>query len=81
MTPQQVAQVQASFEKVAPITAAHERVIQSFTSRSYALSSSFPRKREPRAFNRLPLGPRFRGGDEFVCSQDFLTSSEAGGSP
>ena len=26
--------------------------------------SSFPRKREPRDFSRLPLGPRFRGGDD-----------------
>ncbi len=25
---------------------------------------SFPRKREPRDFSRLPLGPRLRGDDE-----------------
>jgi hypothetical protein len=80
MTPEQVAQVQASFQKVAPITAGNESVIQSFTSRSRAHCSSFPRKREPRAFSHLPLGPRLRGGDEFVCPQDFLTSSDAGGS-
>src|ERR1700730_2180273 len=31
--------------------------------------SSFPRKREPRDFSRLFLGPRFRGDDEFYCPQ------------
>src|SRR5205823_8655705 len=47
---------------------------------------SFPRKREPRDFSGLPpcssqgqaLGPRVRGDDELVCSQDFLTASCAG---
>jgi hypothetical protein len=26
----------------------------------------------------LPLGPRFRGDDELICPQDFLTASFAG---
>ena len=39
---------------------------------------SFPRKREPRDFSRLPLGARVPGDDELVCSQDFLTASFAG---
>ena len=39
---------------------------------------SFPRKREPRDFSRLLLGPRFRGDDEMPCPQDFLTASSAG---
>jgi len=39
---------------------------------------SFPRKREPRDFSRLPLGPRLRGDDEFVCPHDSLTASKAG---
>jgi hypothetical protein len=40
--------------------------------------SSFPRKREPRDFSHLPLGPRLRGDDEFVRPQDLLTASYAG---
>ena len=33
----------------------------------FHLGSSFPRKQEPRAGDeRLPLDPRFRGGDEAV---------------
>src|SRR5207247_1916456 len=40
--------------------------------------SSFPRKREPRDFSCLLLGPRFRGDDELTCPQDFLTASFAG---
>ena len=42
------------------------------------LPSSFPRKREPRDFSHLPLGPRFRGDDEVVCPWDFPTASFAG---
>src|SRR5271166_3340582 len=39
---------------------------------------SFPRKREPRDFSRLPLGPRVRGDDEFAGSEDIRTPSTAG---
>jgi hypothetical protein len=39
---------------------------------------SFPRKREPRDFSRLPLGPRVRGDDEFAGSKDIQTPSTAG---
>ena len=42
------------------------------------LPSSFPRKREPRDFSHLPLGPRFRGDDEVVCPWDLPTASFAG---
>src|SRR5260370_11602126 len=38
---------------------------------------SFLRKREPRDFGRLLLGPRFRGDDEFACPQDFLIPASA----
>jgi hypothetical protein len=34
------------------------------------LNPSFPRKREPRDFSHLLLGPRFRGDDEFMRPQD-----------
>jgi hypothetical protein len=47
----------------------------------WALSSlypSFPRKREPRDFSHLPLGPRLCGDDECVRLQDFLTASSSG---
>ncbi len=57
---------------------AKENVIQ-FRNLPLSFSSpSFPRKREPRDFSRLLLGPRFRGDDEFACPQDFLTPSKAG---
>ena len=42
------------------------------------LYPSFPRKREPRDFSRLPLGLRVRGDDEFAGSEDILTPSTAG---
>ena len=45
------------------------------------LYPSFPRKREPRAFSHLLLGPRFRGDDGLSCPQDFLTASKAGTHP
>src|SRR5437899_3499555 len=65
-------------DPVLPWAPAFQGVTQ---SRNLALSpscSSFPRKREPRDFSRLPLGPRFRGDDEFGCPQDFLTPCFAG---
>src|SRR5882762_8777002 len=65
-------------DPVLPWAPAFQGVTQ---SRNLALSlsrSSFPRKREPRDFSRLLLGPRFRGDDELTCPQDFLTASFAG---
>ena len=37
------------------------------------LNPSFPRKREPRDFSHLLLGPRFRGDDELARPDNFLT--------
>ena len=34
--------------------------------------------RERRDFSLLPLDPRLREDDEFICPQDFLTASYAG---
>src|SRR6266404_9099093 len=62
-------------DPVLPWAPAFQGVTQ---SRNLALSLScslFPRKREPRDFSRLLLGPRFRGDDEFSCPQDLLTAS------
>jgi hypothetical protein len=56
-------------------TPAREAVIQFRISHLCALCSSFPRKREPRGFSRLPLGPRLRGDDGFVGPRNFLTAS------
>jgi hypothetical protein len=53
----------------------YEAVIQLRTWRPHSQYPSFPRKREPRDFSRLPLGPRFRGDDGLSCPQDFLTAS------
>ena len=39
---------------------------------------SFPRKREPRTFSHLLLGPRSRGDDGLSYLQDLLTASCAG---
>ena len=43
-----------------------------------SLIPSFPRKRESRDFSHLPLGPRFRGGDDVRGLRDWITASEAG---
>ena len=56
-----------------PVIPAKEAVIQFRSIAASALFSSFSRKREPRDFSRLPLGPRLRGDDEFVCPHDSLT--------
>jgi len=61
-----------------PCAPAFEAVIQFRSIAASTLFSSFPRKREPRDFSRLPLGPRLRGDDEFVCPHDSLTASKAG---
>jgi hypothetical protein len=47
-----------------PLFRRKEAVIQFHISHLCVLCSSFPRKREPRDFSRLPLGPRLRGDDE-----------------
>ena len=41
--------------------------------------SSFPRKREPKDFSYLPLGPRLRGDDEFIGPQDSESTTAAHG--
>src|SRR5438128_11145504 len=65
---------------VAPssVTPANAAVIQLRNLARLSSYPSFPRKREPRDFSRLPLGPRVRGDDELVCSQRFPDSVESG---
>jgi hypothetical protein len=57
---------------------AQEAVIQFRAFCSRIFSSSFPRKREPTEFSRLPLGPRLRGDDEFVSRRASLTALQVG---
>ena len=40
------------------------------------LIPSFPRKREPRDFSRLPLGPRLRGDDELSWTQAWTQAKQ-----
>jgi hypothetical protein len=51
-----------------------EAVIQFRISHLCALCSSFPRKREPRDFSRLPPGSPLTRGRRIVCPQDFPDS-------
>src|SRR5947209_8367506 len=65
-----------------PVLSSPRRTEGVTQSKNLALSlsrSSFPRKREPRDFSRLLLGPRFRGDDEFGRPQDLLTASQGRG--